>query len=406
MGTVARCARKWSTGGIGMLRHGRSTGADSFAADLDAEGVVHQQSEPMLLIARRLQQLPLAPAPRFDGAARTAVVVAAAAVAADLRAAGSHAAGTAGSLSQVSATSSGAAGAGGAAASVGVAHALLPVAVGLLATAIGVGGIGIAAERSTPGAPFYAVKTAAEAVALDLTRGASARARAHLGFAAARLQEIAELSRLDPSPATTGRVNQLLTALEGQVGEATGPLLAGSTADQMFLWTAMHQSSAALSALAAHLPASVQPQLNRALAMMAATQGLAAGLPRAHTPIGSASPSTGSGGPGPVPPPGTAAPSLPGAGRAAGAGPHPPAPLSTGAVPGPAKGAPAPLPLPPLRSSAPPPLPSTAQLSPTALAPGPASPPKPPASTGGLNLLDSAPPIPGGLLPDQRPIVP
>lgn len=395
-----------------MRGFGRTARADAFAAALDGQGTPedsgssHGQGSALLLVAQRLQQLPAAPLPRFDGAARAAVVAAAAATAVDLSALGSHSAhaassaGATGPLTETAATSAGPITAGGVAASSGAAHALLPVLVGALATAVGVSAIGIAAHRATPGAPFYAVKQAAEAVQLDLTQGRTARAKAHLGFAAARLQEITALAGTDSSPTTTDRIGQLFTQLDGQLRDATDPLLAGGPADRTLLGTAMSQTSTTLSGLAGQLPATIQPQLARTQHMITATEALVATLLEQHPPVPLPVGSSGPGGavPSTATRPGSGAPSAPGSnsGPAGSVSASPTLPVATPTSPGTAPTAPGvstapvtvpPLPTPPpVLSSAPPqPLPTT--LPPLRIVPTlpiPTGLPTPPALSGTL----------------------
>jgi hypothetical protein len=68
------------------------------------------------------------------------------------------------------------------------------VMAGTLAGVIAFIGVGVAASRSLPGAPFYGVKRAAEDVQLRFATGDTARGTKHLQFAETRLREVRALA--------------------------------------------------------------------------------------------------------------------------------------------------------------------------------------------------------------------
>ena len=65
---------------------------------------------------------------------------------------------------------------------------------GAMASVIALTGVGIAASRSLPGAPFYGLKLQAEDVQLSFVSGDTARGSKHLEFAETRLREVAALA--------------------------------------------------------------------------------------------------------------------------------------------------------------------------------------------------------------------
>lgn len=68
------------------------------------------------------------------------------------------------------------------------------VTAGAMAGVIAFTGVGIAASRSLPGAPFYGLKRGAESVQLKFAQGDTAKGSKHLEFAATRLREVRALA--------------------------------------------------------------------------------------------------------------------------------------------------------------------------------------------------------------------
>jgi hypothetical protein len=379
---------------------------DAFADALDGQNA---SADPQLLaISARLQALPRPTPPTLTGAGRTAVLGAAGLIAAEIArggavhvaaAAAGGSAGTAagsavGSAAGVAGTT--AAGATGAAVgaiggAVGGAHVFAPIVAGVLATAIGLTGVGVAAHRSTPGQPFYAVKKATESIQLDLAGSSADRARTRLDFAQARLDELRKLAGPDASTTTRKRIGGLLDDIQDEVNAAIPALLYGTTSDKLALWKSLTSIHTALDQLQIQLPGTVQAVLTQTTTLLAETQQSVAGI--LQVPLGTSSgPGSGSGsGDQPV----AAATTAPAAPRGA-AGqpgkpttrPRPTTPVppgrSTGVAPArPSAGPTVPALLPPVLPSV---LPS--DLVPSVLAP----------ITGGLgDLLSSV----GGLLPHQ-----
>ncbi|MDX6268071.1 MAG: hypothetical protein QOD70_2811, partial [Frankiales bacterium] len=73
------------------------------------------------------------------------------------------------------------------------------VTAGAMASVIALTGVGVAASRSLPGQPFYAVKRVGEGLQLDLASGDTAKGTKHLEFAATRLREVKALAHHDGS---------------------------------------------------------------------------------------------------------------------------------------------------------------------------------------------------------------
>lgn len=371
--------------------------ANAFAAAVD--GAPGSEGDRLVLLTRRLQQLPLATPPGLPGTLRTAVLGAAVTAAATASApsvrvhpsasSGPAGPGLAGPAAGGSAT------AGGAAAG-GALQGLVPFVAGTLITAIGATGIGAAAERSTPGMAFYGVKRAVERAQLDLAPGRAAAARARLGFAAARLHEASVLATPSAPSLTTSRLAGLLGAAGGDLAEATPPLLAGSSGDQALLGRQLQVAAGRLHALASSLPAALQPQVRQLLGQIAATRGVLAAVTGAPAVTGN-SPATGNA-------PGAGA--TPGAG---GAGTRP------SGAPGPAgspSGAPAAVPsggqpaavAPGVPTGVPAAAPTLAPVPPASLAaPSPSAVPGLPLPTAGLPVVSSPVPATSSLLPVPLP---
>ena len=68
------------------------------------------------------------------------------------------------------------------------------VTAGAMAGIIAFTGVGIAASRSLPGAPFYGLKRGAEDIQLKFAHGDTAKGSKHLEFAATRLREVRALA--------------------------------------------------------------------------------------------------------------------------------------------------------------------------------------------------------------------
>jgi hypothetical protein len=231
--------------------------AERFAAAVDAHGDAHlgdPETERLTGLVQRLGALQVAgPRPAARAAALAAFAAGAAEIAHHAAPPAAHAAAQAAThaTARTAARSAGhaagrtagrtvgrsagrAAGrtAGHAIGHAAAAHALLvPVALGLSAAAVAASGVGVAAHRSLPGEPFYAVKRATESVQLHLAGGGVSGAKERLAIAHTRMAEIRDEALHAPSALRTARIASLVASLDHDVALASGPLLgAGGTA--------------------------------------------------------------------------------------------------------------------------------------------------------------------------------
>jgi hypothetical protein len=217
-----RSARVEEEGRVPLLTSTRK--AEEFARLLEGSGRAGSGSDLGTLqnLAARLSSVPQ-PRPEFASALRqrlmseaTSTLPSAAGGAAGTgtgagsgtgtgsSASGSSASGSAGSAVS-SATTGGGTAAGGSTAGSAMSGSAVSAVLGatapvwaqftavVAATAITIGGLGLGASKSLPGEPLYGVKRQIEQIQLDLAGGRTDTAFAQLGFAHARLSEIADL---------------------------------------------------------------------------------------------------------------------------------------------------------------------------------------------------------------------
>jgi hypothetical protein len=212
----------------------------------------------------------------------------------------------------------------------------IAVTAGAMASVIALTGVGVAATRSLPGQPFYAVKRFGEGFQLDLASGDTAKGTKHLEFAATRLREVKALAHHDGSlslgtagtpvaaglafgGSTDARIADSLHDFDNETKAGTDLLTkvyrqTGKPAPLRIITTFSNQQQAKLTALLPVLPAAVQPQAETSLALVTKAGTQATDLLALGTCGGSCYP--GNGGPQlpaqPVPTPGvTATPSGP-----------------------------------------------------------------------------------------------
>lgn len=204
------------------------------------------------------------------------------------------------------------------------------VTAGAMASVVALTGVGVAATRSLPGQPFYAVKRATEGLQLDLAGNDTDRGTKHLEFAATRLREVRALAHHDDALSLgSGTPSAAGAALSGATAERIADTLAdfnretragnalltqvfrktGKPAPLRILTTFSEQQRSRLSALLPSLPAAAEPQARTALALVAQVGSDATDLLALGTCGGSCYP--GNGGPQlpaqPVPTPGATA---------------------------------------------------------------------------------------------------
>jgi hypothetical protein len=214
--------------------------ADAFAALLDGTskaGSTDPALAQLAKISQRLSSVPQ-PSPAFKAALRQQLVHAASTTAAAGPAVGAlhvphprvspgHGAGASG------AAGSGASGTSSAIMGLGKSAPIwIKIFSGIAAATVAGTGVGVGAHRALPGDPFYGIKKQVEAVQLDLASGTAGKAKARLGFAHARVNELKQLIKnehITPtsklSAATEGHIRGLLQAWAEDAGVATTSLI-------------------------------------------------------------------------------------------------------------------------------------------------------------------------------------
>lgn len=201
--------------------------ADEFARLLDGTASTTDPTlAPLVGLARSLQSLPLGPSADFrDGLRQRLVAVAA--VAPHNAAVATRSTRSLAALDRL----------------VGSwrSQRRIAVAAGVMATVVGVAGVGVAGNRSLPGDPLYGIKRGTEAIQLATTHGLVARGELHLRLAGERLHEVERLSGvaeaiavpgqssavapLAPAPAFGGTLSSKIV---GTLGRMDAETLAGS----------------------------------------------------------------------------------------------------------------------------------------------------------------------------------
>jgi hypothetical protein len=164
------------------------------------------------------------------------------------------------------------------------------VTAGAMASVIALTGVGVAASRSLPGQPFYAVKRVGEGLQLDLASGDTAKGTKHLEFAATRLREVKALAHHDGSlslgtagtPTAAGlafggstdkQIADTLHDFDSETKAGTELLTkvyrqTGKPAPLRIITSFTSEQKAKLTALLPVLPATVQPQAQSSLALV------------------------------------------------------------------------------------------------------------------------------------------
>ncbi len=215
--------------------------ADAFAALLDGSSKGATTDPALAHLAKLTQRLSAVPqpSPAFKAALRQQLVHTATTTATAAPAAGGalhvphprvspgHGTGAGG------AAGSGASGTSSAIMGLGKSAPIwIKIFSGVVAATVAGTGVGVGAHRALPGDPFYGIKKQVEAVQLDLASGTRDKAKARLGFAHARVNELKELIKRDHitpnsklSAATEGHIRGLLQAWAEDAGVATTSLI-------------------------------------------------------------------------------------------------------------------------------------------------------------------------------------
>ncbi len=253
-----------------------SRSAERFAAALESGAAADAETGRLAALAHRLETVPggaLGPRP----AAKAAALAAFSAGAVELA---RHTAPTTAVHGVVTTAKATAIGHG----------VLLPLATGITAAAVAVGGIGVAAHRSLPGDPFYGVKRATEDVQQHLAGGGVSGARERLAIARTRLAEIREESAEAPSATRRSRIASLVTSMDHDVALASGPLVTAGGPALLALQTTVAELDAGLGSLPAE---AIGPAVARSQALLAALTAATAKLPASGLSGGSVLPTTG-----------------------------------------------------------------------------------------------------------------